>query len=52
MPIPIKEDLRMEPYEAMEMEVMEFEGEDVITGSGDMGDLPGQEWPYGGGTNP
>ena len=41
----------MEPYEALEMEVIEFEEEDVITNS-NMGTLPGQDWPYGGGTNP
>lgn len=39
----IKEDLNMETYEALEMEVIEFEEEDVITES--KGDLPGYTWP-------
>ena len=42
--IPIKEDMNMEEYEPLEMEVIEFEEEDVIATSS-KGDLPGQNWP-------
>lgn len=40
----------MEPYEALEMEVIEFEEEDVITES--QGNTNPWDWPYNGGTNP
>ena len=37
----------LEPYETLEIEVIEFENEDVITTS--FGDTTGYSWP---GTNP